>query len=458
MKQRITLLSFIFFLTLFSFGQRKELRVNRFDERSRIESHLKKFNRGEIKYDKGSLFNKKRGVFQNSRANSSKSISSPLVVKYGLDSEVTQSWNETSSQWINDSKTEYTYDTKGNLTQDIDYTWNVNSNQWVNDWKIEFIYDANGYLTQDIEYGFSEGQWVMLYNTEYTYDTNGNLIQDILYEMMDTQWEFVKGEYSYDTNGNLILFNGYGWDGNEWYIIYKVEYNYDIKGNLTQYIDYWWDYDTGILTYDSKTEYTYDTNGKLRYCIDYFYSCPLANWMNDWKTMYYYDTNGNLTQYIDYHWQGLDQWVNDWKAGFSYKNTYSFSDLILPFYYNNIETKIFFNHMMTNGIGYIWDGDLNEWSIANNFNFSYSEQNILSVSEIIEEQLKIYPNPVSNILTIKSEINPIDKVEIYSVLGKKIKTIDSDFENINTGDLSKGIYLLRIYTEKGIKVNKLIKK
>ena len=60
-------------------------------------------------------------------------------------------------------------------------------------------------------------------------------------------------------------------------------------------------------------------------------------------------------------------------------------------------------------------------------------------------------------MTIKSETNTIDKVEIYSVLGKKIKTIDSDFENINTGDLSKGIYLLRINSEKGTTIKKLIK-
>ena len=61
-------------------------------------------------------------------------------------------------------------------------------------------------------------------------------------------------------------------------------------------------------------------------------------------------------------------------------------------------------------------------------------------------------------MTIKSETNTIDKVEIYSVLGKKIKTIDSDFENINTEDLSKGIYLLRINSEKGTTIKKLIKK
>lgn len=77
--------------------------------------------------------------------------------------------------------------------------------------------------------------------------------------------------------------------------------------------------------------------------------------------------------------------------------------------------------------------------------------------EILDNSIKFYPNPTSNILSIKSEIIPIDKIEIYSILGKKIKEINSGFDSISTDYLSKDIYIIRIYSEKGSIVRKLIK-
>ncbi len=77
--------------------------------------------------------------------------------------------------------------------------------------------------------------------------------------------------------------------------------------------------------------------------------------------------------------------------------------------------------------------------------------------EILDKSIKFYPNPVSNILSIKSETIPINKIEIYSVLGQKITEVNSEFSSISTDNLSKGIYIIRIYSEKGTTVRKLIK-
>jgi len=76
--------------------------------------------------------------------------------------------------------------------------------------------------------------------------------------------------------------------------------------------------------------------------------------------------------------------------------------------------------------------------------------------EELAQDLKMYPNPVTESLSFESKI-PIEKVEIYSILGLKVKEIDSDFNSISTSYLSRGIYLVRIYSEKGSTVRKLIK-
>ena len=89
----------------------------------------------------------------------------------------------------------------------------------------------------------------------------------------------------------------------------------------------------------------------------------------------------------------------------------------------------------------------------------YSEdcQAALTVDdELLAQGLNLYPNPVTNILRIESEI-PLTKVEVYSMLGKKVKEVNSDFNSISTVNLSNGVYVFKIYSEKGSVTKKLIK-
>ena len=81
----------------------------------------------------------------------------------------------------------------------------------------------------------------------------------------------------------------------------------------------------------------------------------------------------------------------------------------------------------------------------------------LGIDEVLAQAITYYPNPVNNLLRIDSEI-PISKVEIYSVLGQKVKEINSDFKSIPIDNLSNGVYIVRIHSENGIATKKLIKK
>lgn len=84
--------------------------------------------------------------------------------------------------------------------------------------------------------------------------------------------------------------------------------------------------------------------------------------------------------------------------------------------------------------------------------------NLLSSEALSIKDFKIYPNPISeNNLYIKT--NQLLKVEIFNVLGKSIlKTqVDSNHTKINVGILSKGIYLVRLTSNKGSVTKKLVK-
>jgi hypothetical protein len=72
----------------------------------------------------------------------------------------------------------------------------------------------------------------------------------------------------------------------------------------------------------------------------------------------------------------------------------------------------------------------------------------VGVTVLPSTDVKIYPNPANNMLYI-SNISGISKVEIYSVVGNLVKSIE-DFPNsrgqagINVSDLPAGMYIIRI--------------
>ncbi|MEZ4796561.1 MAG: T9SS type A sorting domain-containing protein [Flavobacteriaceae bacterium] len=81
--------------------------------------------------------------------------------------------------------------------------------------------------------------------------------------------------------------------------------------------------------------------------------------------------------------------------------------------------------------------------------------NTLSIETPTFFTIKIYPNPTSNYFTIQSKLK-INKIEIFDQLGKVINEINSEMDFIDVSHYSKGVYLLKIDTEKGSFSKKLI--
>lgn len=75
-----------------------------------------------------------------------------------------------------------------------------------------------------------------------------------------------------------------------------------------------------------------------------------------------------------------------------------------------------------------------------------------------DNSISIYPNPSSSIITIKSNFN-IKSIELYDVQGRLLQTniINNSETTFDITSKSKGMYFLKIVSEKGIKVEKLVK-
>ena len=72
----------------------------------------------------------------------------------------------------------------------------------------------------------------------------------------------------------------------------------------------------------------------------------------------------------------------------------------------------------------------------------------------LESSLKIYPNPTSNLLNIEGE--GMASVEVYNTMGQRVMVMEANGNAIqlNTANLSNGMYVVRIYANDGSVLNR----
>lgn len=94
---------------------------------------------------------------------------------------------------------------------------------------------------------------------------------------------------------------------------------------------------------------------------------------------------------------------------------------------------------------------------ANLFYLKTTYYGALGIEDLEVPKLTVHPNPVANNLNI-SFIAKIEKVEIYSMSGVLVKRVEANFETIDMNSLSRGSYLLKVFTEQGVFRQLIIKK
>lgn len=68
-----------------------------------------------------------------------------------------------------------------------------------------------------------------------------------------------------------------------------------------------------------------------------------------------------------------------------------------------------------------------------------------SINDVIDKELKIYPNPTTNCITIETN-RTIETISVYTILGVKILELNPDLKitQINTSKFSNGVYFISI--------------
>lgn len=132
----------------------------------------------------------------------------------------------------------------------------------------------------------------------------------------------------------------------------------------------------------------------------------------------------------------------------------------------NIHTTGSFSHNQTPGHITVGAGALENSSLVKYDNIKVSAlqtlPSYLGVSDFVSSKFKVFPNPVTEIVTItNSESIGIEQIEVFDISGKIVKSQKGNNENemqVDISDFTSAMYLLHIQTKEGTAVKKVVKK
>lgn len=161
-----------------------------------------------------------------------------------------------------------------------------------------------------------------------------------------------------------------------------------------------------------------------------------ANSVND-KVISKWDNDGNLK-----YFKAVDN------TGNSFQST---------FYYNSIDviSNDTYNILSYTSNNYFLNFPLYNSVIPKLYIATFKSEN-LQTGENQNSNFKIYPNPATDFLNIKSD-QKISKIEIYDMTGKLLKSANGRDRKISVAQLTKGIYIIKLLTENGVVNSKFIK-
>ena len=81
----------------------------------------------------------------------------------------------------------------------------------------------------------------------------------------------------------------------------------------------------------------------------------------------------------------------------------------------------------------------------NTIDFGFFDPNTTSVFEDDDSRISIYPNPVSDILTIQGDLD-LFKIELYNTVGRLVRSVQANhnIHNMEVSSLPAGVYILKI--------------
>ncbi len=386
-------------------------------------------------------------IFYNYSSETDSVLSSKTTYSYNINGNpsltILYSWDSANNKWINQSKGEQTFDDNDNLITYYSYSWDSETSNWINENNSEHEYD--GYNNETLQTIYlrkaSTNEWLVQKNA-FQYDENNNLIAMTSFKLKNDNWvELSKTATSYNSDNQLISKTYYNWNSTSGNLLESrmEEYSYESNSNTTFISYYNWDTESNdwLLSQEMKSTDSYNTNDDLILKLKYAWDNTLNTWQLTEKYEYSYDDFGNLISDI-YIWQvpGTDDWLGGIRKEYRFDNSYN---------------QILY-------AGYYWNGETKDWDISHKSFYCYVTLTTSS-NDFIVSHMNIYPNPVSDYITINlPKESSTGTLELYNIQGKKVFSTDiSNSKPICLDGIEAGIYLYSLTVDGQKQTGKLVK-
>lgn len=379
---------------------------------------------------------------------------------FNSTTDLFQEWS--NGDWVNYAKYSYTHDANNNLLTDLCQTW-LNGN-WVNYSIYTYTYDNNNNMLTGLRQEWFNDNWVNYTKNSFTYDNNNNKLTFLTQYFDNNNWvDAEKSIFTYDTNNNCLTVIYQIFEDNNLVNYNKVISTYDVNNNLLieGLIQKWsngdWEnFDKSIYTYNAnnilvsklnliwsnddwdnnrQNTYTYDENNNM--LVELRQGWENGDLVHQDRVTYTYDINNNMLVNLSQRWEN-DDWVN------SIKKSYMFDDNN-----NSIsgEAQRWINNTWTNYDDYlsIFYNDISIYTFYGYYKYevSYKSNNTLEIKDSQTENIiKLFPNPVSDIVYIENQDYKNSEVKLYSVQGNLLITTTDNY--IDVSSLAGGVYIMNI--------------
>ena len=334
------------------------------------------------------------------------------IYVYDVNNQIQQviTWTVNNGVFDYFSRSNKTYNVNGNVILQVDDLWDAASASWLPNQQMQFSYNSQNEVTQSLTQIWNAGvqQYEDMSRVTYVYGPSG--VTTELYEYFDSSI----GTWTYSAQ-STFTYNASGLLSSEEYQYYDVTIPTWVPSNLTSY--------------------TYNASMQLESALSSYYDLGTMTYISSDQVNYIYDTEGNVIQQVSL--DPNDPFNPFYRLNFVFNNAFTFSDLILPTYLVQ-DIPDYFTHQLLNLNTETWDGM--QWNQETNADLYYSQQTANAVTENISHEVKVFPNPAVDYLTIQTNGLNIPAV-LLDQNGRCIERQNiSGTQRVDVSHLSAGVY------------------
>lgn len=306
-------------------------------------------------------------------------------------------------------------------------------------------YDANGNVTKLSCHQLLNGEWIYANYVEYTYnELNQRLTRDN-YNYFGGSFEHGGTyNYQYDENGNMIHHDMYL---GTWGLFETADYTYDENDNCTLIVSYSEGF-SGEFEPSNMVEYTYNADGFLVEEKSYYY---YNGWVLSTHVVYTRDENNNITveENLDQYGSALERHEYEYDMNILF-------DEVVPFVNPEGEMPNPERTVNARNKDKYWTlNDGGTLTYVCDYYYYYKEIEGTGVTENVADDVKIYPNPVNDVLTV--EASGFRFVEIFDLAGRCVASREvNGIADIDMSQVAKGVYFVKMNDENGTVTRKVV--